>query len=130
MKSALIAAGLASLIATPALANPNCLELSQIWSWKALDNKTLVVEDNWHQKFKVSLMGYCPDLMFKQNLAFDVIGGTGLSCVSRGDQVISREQAMGAFRCPISNIVLYTPDMEKSDKAAAVAKTAQQSSSP
>ena len=57
MKKILLAVGFASLIATPALANPNCLELSQIWSWKALDNKTLIVEDNWHQKFKLSLSG-------------------------------------------------------------------------
>jgi hypothetical protein len=130
MKKILLAVGFASLIATPALANPNCLELSQIWSWKALDNKTLIVEDNWHQKFKLSLMGYCPDLTFKENLGFDVIGGTGLSCVSKGDQIISHEQAMGAFRCPISNIIPYTPDMEKADKATAAAKAAQQSTSP
>jgi hypothetical protein len=130
MKNASIAAGLACLIATPALANPACLELSQIWNWKALDNKTLIVEDNWHQKFKLSLMGYCPNLTFKENLAFDVIGGTGLSCISRGDQIISRQEAMGAFRCPISNIVPYTPEMEKADKAAAAAKAAQQGNSP
>ena len=130
MKNALIAAGFACLIATPVFANPACLELSQVWSWKALDDKTVIVEDNWHQKFKLSLMGYCPNLTFKENLGFKVIGGTGLSCISTGDEVISREQAIGAFHCPISHIVPYTPDMEKADKAAAAAKAAQQSTSP
>jgi hypothetical protein len=124
-KVALMAAGLAAFAAAPAFANPNCLELSQIWSWKALDDKTVIVEDNWHQKFKLSLMGYCPNLTFKENLGFKVIGGTGLSCVSKGDEVIDHDRPLGVFHCPVSNIVPYTPDMEKADKAAAAAKAAQ-----
>lgn len=126
----LILAGLLASAMTPALAQPRCLELSQIWSWKALDNKTLIVEDNYRQKFKVSLMTYCPDLTFKENLGFKAFGGTGLSCVSKGDDVIDRDYPMGAFRCPVSNIVPYTPEMEKADKAAAAAKAAQQGSNP
>ncbi|MGD0189282.1 MAG: DUF6491 family protein [Rhizomicrobium sp.] len=122
------AAGLAALIPGFAMADPNCLELSQIWSWKAVDNKTLIVEDNFHHKFKVSLMTYCPDLAFKENLGFQVFGGTGLSCVSKGDQVVDRDRPIGSYRCPISNIAAYTPEMEKADKAAAAAKAAQQNS--
>ncbi len=125
MKKLLLAAGLAVLVATPALANPNCLMLSQIWNWKAVDNKTLIVEDNYHQKFKLGLMGYCPNLPFKEALAFKVIGGTGLSCITKGDLVITHQFPEGGFRCPIVNIVSYTPEMEKADKAAAAAKAAQ-----
>jgi hypothetical protein len=129
MKKIVVLAGLAALLATPAFADSKCLELSQIWSWKAVDNKTLIVEDNWHQKFKVSLMAYCPNLLFKENLGFKVFGGTGLSCVSKGDQVIDRDHPAGTYRCPISDITPYTPEMEKADKAAAVAKAAQQNGS-
>jgi hypothetical protein len=124
MKTLWMAAGFALFAATPAFADPNCLELSQVWNWKAVDNKTLIVEDNFHQKFKVSLLGYCPDLTFKENLGFQVFGGTGLSCISKGDQVIDRDYPMGRLRCPISNIVPYTPAMQKADKDAAAVKAA------
>ena len=126
----IIMAGIAMLIATPVFAAPSCLELGQIYSWKTIDNKTLIVEDNWHQKFKVSLMGYCPELPFKETLGFKVIGGTELSCVSRGDEVISKQYPLGHFHCPITTIVPYTAEMEKADKAAAAAKAAQQGNSP
>jgi hypothetical protein len=125
MKKVLMLAGLALCVATPALANASCLQLSQIWNWKAVDNKTLIVEDNFHQKFKLSLMTTCPDLLFKENLGFKSFGGTGLSCLTRGDDVIDRDRPLGAFRCPISNIETYTPAMEKADKEAAAAKQSQ-----
>src|SRR5215469_7735710 len=105
-------AGAAMLIASPVFANPSCLELGQIYSWKTIDNKTLIVEDNWHQKFRVSLMGWCPELPYKERLGFKVFGGTQLSCITRGDEVISSEYPMGHFHCPITTIVLYTPEME------------------
>ena len=125
MHKVAIAAVLLSSLAAPAFAQPHCLMLSQIWSWKAFDNKTLIVEDNFHQKFKLGLMGYCPRLPFKLNLGFKAIGGTGLSCLTKGDEVISRDEAMGTFRCPIKSIVPYTPAMEQADKASAAAKAAQ-----
>jgi hypothetical protein len=107
------------LFAQSAQANPRCLEIGQIWSWKALDRSTLVVEDNWHQKFKLSLMGYCGQLPFKLTLGFKSIGGiSGLECLSKGDEVISRDIGMH-YTCPVASIVPYTPAMEKADKAAA-----------
>jgi hypothetical protein len=123
----LVAAGLAALLATPAFADPSCLQVGQIYSWKAPDNRTLIVEDNWHQKFKLSLMIYCPNLTFKEGVAFNAFGGTRLSCLSKGDEVDVRDTGIPA-RCPISNIVVYTPDMEKADKDAAAMKAQQQDS--
>ena len=112
-------AALVLLFAQSAQANPNCLEMGQIWSWKALDRSTLVVEDNWHQKFKLGLMGYCGQLPFKLTLGFKSIGGIGgLECLSKGDEVISHDTGMH-YTCPIASIVPYTPAMEKADKAAA-----------
>jgi hypothetical protein len=120
------AIGLAAVIARPALADPSCLQIGQIWNWKAVDNKTLIVEDNWHQKFKMSLMGYCPNLTFKERVGFKSIGGTELSCLTKGDYVFVRDIGMPAH-CPIIDIVPYTPEMEKADKAAAAAKAQQES---
>ena len=125
-----MAGGLATLIVTPAFSNPNCLELIRVYNWRVVDNKTLIVEDDLHQKFKLLLMGYCPALPYNETLGFKVIGGSQLSCISRGDEIISREHPLGAFHCPITDIVPYTPEMEKADKAAAAAKAAQQRSNP
>ena len=125
MRKALIAAvWLAALFGAPAAANASCLRLERIYNWDVLDNKTLIVEDDIHQKFKLTLMGYCPNLPFKERLGFTAFGGTGLSCISKGDDVISRDLE-AHYRCPITEIVPYTAEMEKADKAAAAAKAAQ-----
>jgi hypothetical protein len=123
-----ILAGLATLFAQTAQANPNCLEIGQLWSWKTPHRKTLIVQDKWHQKFKLGLMGYCGQLPFKLTLGFKSIGGiSGLDCVTNGDEVISRDSGMH-YTCPIASIVPYTPALEKADKAAANAIAAQPTS--
>jgi len=120
----LVTLGFAAVLSTPALADPTCLEFGRIYNWKALDNKTLIVEDNWHHKYKLSLMGYCPNLTWKERVSFRSIGGTELSCMTKGDEVDVRDIGIPA-RCPITNIVPYTLEMEKADKAAAAAKAQQ-----
>ncbi len=118
----LVAIGFAAALSTSAMADPSCLQVGQIWNWKALDNQTLIVEDNWHHKYKVSLMGYCPNLTFKERVGFKAVGGfSRLSCLGKGDEVLVRDIAVPS-RCPITNVVAYTPEMEKADKAAAAAK--------
>lgn len=113
----LLAAGLTALLAAPALAQEqSCLRVSQIWNWQALDNQTLIVENLNHEKFRVELMGYCPELAFKERVGFKSIGGTELSCLTPGDQVLIHDRAVGG-PCPIRRIESYTPEMEKADKA-------------
>ncbi len=121
MTRALPVAGFFLLAAAPALADPNCLELMRVWSFKALDNRTLIVEDDLHQKFKLGLEGYCPVLPYKLTLGFKVIGGTGLTCIAKGDEVISHDIGV-PYHCPVMSIVPYTPAMEKADQAAAAGK--------
>jgi len=112
---------------TPALADgPKCLEIGQIFNWKVLNDRTMIVEDNWHQKFKVSLMVDCINLNFKERVGFKAFGEfSSLSCLSKGDDVLVHDIGMGE-RCPISNIEPYTAAMEAADKAAAAAAKAQQ----
>jgi hypothetical protein len=121
----LIAAGL-SMLASSALAAP-CLQYGNIYSFKALDDKTLIVEDDFHNKFKVSLMGFCPELTFKEGIGFRSFGPRmALTCVSGGDDIVTRNFGTGRQRCPIRKVELYTPDMAKADAAAAAAKNAAQ----
>ena len=118
-----LAALTAALLVTPALAGRTCLQQSQIYNWKALNDRTLIVEDNRHDKFKLSLMVSCQHLQFHENLGFRTFSNTALACVSKGDEVISGT-AIGPQHCPIKTIEPYTPDMEKADKAAAEAAKA------
>ncbi|HUO91607.1 MAG TPA: DUF6491 family protein [Rhizomicrobium sp.] len=120
------AVGVAVLVSAPAMAAPSCLQIGQIYSWNAVNDKTLIVEDNWHQKWKLSLMAPCINLTFKERVGFQSIGGFGgLTCLSKGDNVIVRNPGFPQ-RCPITSIVAYTPQMEAADKAAAAARKAQQ----
>jgi hypothetical protein len=118
-KSTLFIASLAVVIAVPAFANPPCLEFGRIWNWKVVDNKTVIVEDDTHQKFKFGLMGYCPEIQFyRDTLGFESHGGTRLSCMTPGDDVIIHTAGIHQ-RCPISAIVPYTAEMEKAEKVTA-----------
>lgn len=124
-KTRILMAALAALAAAPAAADQAakpeapqaCLQIGRIWSWNAPDNRTLIVENDTHQKFKLDLMGYCPGLTFKEALAFRSIGGMYLSCITPGDVVFFHDVGMET-RCVISKVSAYTPAMEKSDKEA------------
>jgi Family of unknown function (DUF6491) len=128
MKKTLLAVlGAVMLASTPASAQRSCLMIGQIYNWNAPDNKTLIVEDNSHQKFKLSLMGSCNNLTFKERVGFQSPGSTQLSCLSKGDDVLVRNPGFPQT-CPIIDIVPYTAQMEQADKAAAAAAKAQSDS--
>ena len=110
------------VLSGPALAGASCLRESQIYNWNALDDRTVIVENDFHQKFKLSLMTPCLNMQFHERLGFKVFGGTGLSCVSKGDSVISGS-SIGPQNCPIAQIQEYTPDMEKADRAIKAAQS-------
>ncbi|HEX3429428.1 MAG TPA: DUF6491 family protein [Rhizomicrobium sp.] len=119
MKTIVPAAVALLMLALPARADTACLQIGRIWSFKPLDNKTLVVEDELHRKFKVALTGYCPRLPFKLNLGFKSASGiNGLDCVEKGDDVISQDVGMN-YTCPVMSVIPYTAAMEKSDRAKA-----------
>jgi hypothetical protein len=107
----------AFLSAGPAAAAIDCLRVGDVYTFHVRDNRTVIVEDRRHNKFKVDLMAICPQLKFKFGLGFKSLGGTTLSCLGPGDYVLARDRAMGPDRCPISKVTAYTPAMEKADKA-------------
>lgn len=124
----LVVLGLAVLASAPATAAPSCLEIGEIWNWDAPNDRTVIVEDNWHQKFKLTLMTKCINLTFKDRVEFKLIGEyTRLACISKGDEVLVHDPGMPQ-RCPIVDVVRYTPEMEKADKAAAAAAKAKRDS--
>jgi hypothetical protein len=124
MRLAVLAiAGLAALVATPAVAERGCLRGIDIYSFDAKNDRTLIVENNRHQKFRLALFGTCTGMRFKQRLAFKTIGGSDLSCLSRGDEVRTRDFGSGIREvCVISKIEPYTAEMQAADKAEKAAK--------
>ena len=121
-KIILAALALLPLAAVPAGADIACLQIGRIWSFRPLDNRTLIVEDELHRKFQVALGGYCPRLPFKLNLAIKSASGiNGLACVRNADTVISQDVGT-PYTCPVMSIVPYTPEMEKADQAKAAAE--------
>jgi len=109
---------------TAAPAQQACLTVNQIWTWKPLDRKTLVVEDTVHRKFKVSLYGPCPNIEYNLGAAFISRGNTQLDCLRPGDMVVHRGYGIGN-RCPIKLVQPYTPAMQKADEATAATAKAQ-----
>ena len=123
-KTLLLAAALVAL-APAAYASPTCLEIGQIDTWNVQNDRTMIVQDEFHNRFKVTLIGTCPTLGFKERIGFKSFGITQMSCLSSGDQIVERNFGTGAQVCPIRSVVPYTADMEKADKDAAAAKAAE-----
>ena len=125
MKTKLALAVLAATIVSgPAFAGGQCLRQANIYNWKALDNRTVIVEDDFHKKFKLSLLTDCLQMQYHEQLGFRTFGGSQLACISKGDQVVAASP-IGPQHCPIKNIEIYTAEVEKADKDAAAAKKAQ-----
>jgi hypothetical protein len=116
-KSFLFAAALAAIVPTSAFAQHPCLVEDQIWNYNAINDKTLIVEDMQHRKFRLKLIGACQNLAFHQHLAFKSVGGSGISCLSTGDLVLTHEIGTGPASCAVTRIEPYTPDMQAADRA-------------
>jgi hypothetical protein len=111
------------LVPMAASAQQNCLMSDQIWRWKPLGERTLIVQDKVHREFKVSLYGPCPGIDYNIGAAIVSHGNTALDCVQPGDVVVHRGYGMGN-RCPIKSVERYTPEMQRADQAAAAAAQA------
>src|SRR5215469_1182502 len=112
-KTLLAAAALAALAPQVVFASQDCLRVGYIHNWKVVNDRTLIIEDNRRKKFKVQLMGFCSNLPWHERLAFKSFGGTELSCLTPGDQVITHDFGTGPQRCAIRHIIEFTPNWEK-----------------
>lgn len=116
------AALIALMVLTPAaaVAQSGCLMSAQVWSWKPLDRRTLIVEDTAHRQFKVALYAPCPGIDFNIGAAMITKGNSMLDCVRPGDMIVHRGFGMGN-QCPIKSVELYSPPTQKADQPAAAA---------
>lgn len=108
----------------PVLAQPPappraCLQVGRVYDFQPnRDNRSLIVTDSLRKKYKVTLLGICPDLKYRLSLGFHSRGTGSLQCLAPGDEVVMRREAGIGGRCPIKSIEYYTPEMEKADAAA------------
>ncbi len=99
-----------------------CLEAGRIKSWTAPDDRTMIAENRDGRKFKIDILGFCQDLdLVRQTMAFHTYDGSPLTCIRSGDHIFFADGTI-SNRCYVKNIALYTPEMEKADKAAKAAK--------
>jgi len=120
MAATILLAGTASVCAQAAKP-AECLRTANIYDYTPVTgNRALIVIDRARRKFKLTFGVPCTGLQYKMGLEFRAFG-PGLSCMARGDKVITHDVASPP-ECLITSIVPYTPEMEKADAAAAAAK--------
>jgi len=120
--SVLVAAS--ALLATGAQAQTPegaCLQPARIDGFSAIKGteRAIVVTDKTNKRFKVSFFTPCAGVAFNMGVGIKTESPSRLSCVARGDYVISRDPGVAGNRCPIQKVELYTAAMEAADKAAA-----------
>ena len=114
MKTFVLAGAFATLAFLPAAAQPGsmqsaasrCLHFDNIQNWKALDDRTLLVEDTYHNNFRVALATGCEGLQFKERVSFRQTAPVHLTCLGSGDDVTVRQLGTTAAfaHCPIATI--------------------------
>jgi hypothetical protein len=115
-----VAASLAVFSATPAAAQPRqqCLRNNQIDSFQPIrgNQRAIVVVDRFRNKYKLNFNTICDDIQYNGALAIRSQSNSNLSCIERGDIVVSRGIAGGADRCVITSVTPYTAAMERADR--------------
>jgi hypothetical protein len=82
---------------------------SRTRDWQALDNRSIVLEDVNHKKYKATFMGPCPGIRSTAVIALSNRGPVEL------DQFTTVILPDG-LRCPIKELVPYTAEMEQEDR--------------
>ena len=105
---------------------PACLRPINLYDFKPVPgNRSLIVIDQSRQRYRVNFMGVCYNLQYHLGVAFKTRGAGNLSCVSKGDSVIVRDQVTPS-PCIIKDVQYQTVALDQSDAAAAAAAKAKQ----
>ena len=120
--AAFLAAGLAAMPAQAATGDANCIAPINFWSWKAVDNRTVILTDRSRHDYKISLAPGCFDIAFNLNIGVKSFSTSRLQCISRGDQLIVPAGGGSPTQyCMIQSIDAYTPEMAHADAMAKAA---------
>jgi hypothetical protein len=100
---------------TPAWAGDPCIRHDDIHNWIPVNDKTILVEDHWHHRAMLKLIGTCSDLGFHESLAIQShTEGFGIACIERGDTITTRNSGLHG-KCAIVSILPYNGSMNRKD---------------
>jgi hypothetical protein len=85
-----------------------CLQNNRIWSWNAVNERTLVVTDMYYRPFLVRLTSGCVGLT-NATVALQFNTWTDLGCLQKGDRVSFRDPALGFLTCTVTEVQPYAP---------------------
>ena len=114
MKSKIVAVAVLALsgsvltttVPTFAQSDRACLQNNRIWSWRVINERTLLVTDRNYRPFLVRLGGGCVGLTgANMQLAFRT--WTNLGCLRRGDEVRFVAPALGRMSCFVQDVQPY-----------------------
>lgn len=102
--------------ATAPASNSSCLEPVRLYSWKVVNDRTVIVTDRLHRDYKVSLVPGCYNLKFVFQLGFKSFSPSRLSCMGEGDYVLAPGGGgLPRQTCRVDSVVAYTPAMQRDD---------------
>ena len=85
-----------------------CLQNNRIWTWRVINERTLIVGDRENRPFLVRLTGGCVGLTNATlRLAFRT--HTNLGCLEHGDSIAFRAPALGPMSCFVTDVEPYVP---------------------
>ena len=106
----------------PIPSGPACLRPIDLYSFAPVSgNRSLIVTDRGRQRYRVNFIGVCYNLQYHLGVAFKTRGVGNLSCVSKGDSVLIRDQTTPG-PCIVKDVQYQTPALDQADAAAAAAK--------
>jgi hypothetical protein len=85
-----------------------CLQNNRIWSWNAVNERTLVVTDQYYRPFLVRLTSGCVGLT-NATVALQFNTWTDLGCLEKGDRVSFRDPTLGFLTCTVTEVQPYVP---------------------
>jgi hypothetical protein len=93
-----------------------CLQNNRIWTWRVINQRTLVVSDIHYTPFLVRLTGGCVGLTDAiMRVAFST--KTNLGCLSRGDSISYRAPALGWMSCFVTDVQPFRPGIDDAKPA-------------
>jgi hypothetical protein len=100
----------ATLIATQVLAAAQeaCLQHNRLQSWRAVDDRTMLMIDNQMKQYTVRLRGRCVNLT-RPAAVLAYRTWQNLACLSSGEIITVTAPGMGAVMCSVDNVEAGAP---------------------
>ncbi len=80
-----------------------CLQNNHIYGWTVVNERALIVNDRYGQRFSVNLSSGCVGLT-NATFALRFITTTDLGCLMRGDRIGFEAPALGPMSCFVTDV--------------------------